>query len=165
MKEKYKNLYKLSKDIKSFMVRLDKESTYLTIGKKIAIINSIKLNDEIIEDIIQLIQNESNLTLQDLITNVNLTIKGKRKSYKLIERKIPKEYSICVKNKKTLIKYIKKVGSNHTILTMPMDIIIDWDETKIDYHNLQKMKNNISYMLYNIIPLNYYICNKFKPCS
>ncbi len=146
MKEKYQNLNEISKAIKAFNLRMKKEKKFTNNSFIIQCINEIELSDEVISDIIKLIQTEGQLTLKELIADVNKTITSK--NYWLEENEDKTER---VKNKKELISYIKKVSSNYRILNWTIDSILTWDVTKKGFNFYSNLNKKISQILNNTV--------------
>ena len=136
MKEKYKNLYNLLIILKLFDIRLYKESIEFPFPIKKECINSIDLNDDILNDIIQLILDESGLTLEELIADINATIKS---------RNTKKEPHI--RNKKQLFNYMRESYSNCILLIKPVDQMIRWDLTKKGYTFYSILNNKVNQSL------------------
>ena len=147
MEEKYIYLNEFAIALKSFMLRLEKENLIPTFHKKLEYINSIELSDEVVNDIIQLIKDKGNLTLKQLIKDVNLTIKecnwvmGEKNKIR------------CVKNKTELIKYMKSRISTCQLLTDGISSLIAWDATKlgIDFYTILNITVNKSMRIFRDI--------------
>ena len=145
MKEKYQHLNEISKAIKAFNLRIIKEKKNQYNSFTIKYINEIELSDDVISDIIKLIQTEGNLTLKELIADVNKSITVKN-SYKEENEKYKR-----VKNKKELIYYIKNNidCTNYRMLNHPIDAILIWDCTKKGFDFYSKLNKKISKLLNN----------------
>lgn len=148
MEEKYQHLNNLYHDIKSFNFRLKKEGMRMTISEKRKYINLLNLSDDIINDIIQLIKDESGLTLNELIYDVNNTLiikntwRSEEKKYKMIT------------NKTEFIEYLKTYYSNWTLLTNPIENLLFFEDTKKGYdfyYNLNKKIISKLYVFKSII--------------
>lgn len=128
MIEKYKHLNELYYIIKSFILRLNKEFPKITKDEKITYINSLQLSDEIISEIIQLIKDESNLTLVDIINEVNFAIH--RNNFWTFTDEQKAKY---VKNEKELINHIKEHYNTYQVLTNIVSHIFCWENSNKGY--------------------------------
>ncbi len=138
MIEKYKYLNEFAIALKSFILRLEKENITTKFCKKLEYINSIELSDEVINDIIQLIKDKGNLTLRQLINDVNITIK---ECNWVMGEKNKISY---VKNKTELIKYMKSRISTCQLLTDVISCLIAWDSTKLGYDFYTMLNRNVN---------------------
>lgn len=145
MIENYKHLNELSNAIKQFKLRMIKETTNYYSSFAIKYINEIELSDGVISDIIKLIQKEGQLTLKELISEVNKTIT--EKNYWLENEHKTKR----IKNKKELICYMKKASSNYRIINWTIDSILTWDVTKKGFNFYSNLNKKISQILNNTV--------------
>ena len=147
MENNYKHLNNILKVIKQFNLRLIKENNSRSRGRLFKYVNGIELNDEVINDIIQLIKNESGLNLKDFIKDINLTIKYRNDSHKLFDERME-----CVRNKKELIQYMRNEHSNYAILSAPIDNLLYWNCTTKGYDFYGPLNEKIvkKLNLYNI---------------
>lgn len=142
MIEKYKHLNELYHIIKSFRLRLDKEFPKITKHKKIKYINSLKLSDEIISEIIQLIKDEGNLTLTDIIYDVNVTIY--KDNFWVITDEQKVKY---VKNEKELINHIKEHYNTYHVLTNIVSHIFCWENSNKGYLFYLRLNQKVNKIL------------------
>lgn len=137
MINKYKNLNDLLNTFKPLILRIKKEWNHYAL--RIQCFNSIELNDIIVDDILQLIIDKSGLTLKELITDVNETIK-ERNYWRVKKIK-------CVENKKELIQHIKNICSNYDILTNPIKQLLYWNCTTQGYDFYGRVNKNVNQTL------------------
>lgn len=136
---KYKHLNELYKAITPFVLRLKKEYHKARKIDAIPYINELQLSDEIINEIIQLIKDEGKMTLKEIISDINISIK---------ENNWWREEQVkCVRNKSQLINYIKTHFKNYVILTKPVDCLFNWDVSKKGFVFYAELERNISDIL------------------
>ena len=111
MRRNLKYLNELETHIFHFILRIRKENVLIATKEMNSIINSIKLHDGVINDVINLILNTTSLTIKQLIDEIN---------------KSKFQGCLHIKNEDDLIYYIK--GKNTLdILLRPIDCLLYWD--------------------------------------
>ena len=144
MGEKYKNLNNLSISLKCFRLRLKKENRRLNKFKEMDYINELNLSDDIINDIIQLILDESGLTLKELITDINLSVEERYNWKHGCYTTVPKKK---IRSKKELIYHLKTSHSNCDLLNSPINNLLIWCKTNKGFNFYSKLNMKVNKLL------------------
>lgn len=130
--------------IKSFTFRYVKENNNISV-KKITndifhFIDTYQYIDDVIEDVINIILNTGNITIDRFISDINHSYKGGK--------------LIPINDRKELIKFFKYRMVNRLIITQPLMFLMSWSSTisgREYYANLNTkvndiLSNNIDYL-------------------
>lgn len=152
--DKYNSLNKFQKEISQFIKRYYKEIGGKNYEEIFKLINNLKIEDDIISDIIDLICDIGDISTDFLIYEINRYNGFLHKIYRVNDK--------CIKSKKELCDYVKIKMSNTSLLTDPLGslFLLSFSVKGSYFYQEVRKKLNKKLFLYQYLYGKTYFCFK-----